>query len=784
MNVDKRKANQQIIADIRAKYMACPDDLRQTVLGLLKTVSDDLNSNAAHFILELIQNAEDNAYADGVCPTLRFCLREIDISGMTRICLAVENNETGFEEKHVVKLCDATKSTKTKNQGDIGEKGIGFKSVFQVTDCPYIHSNGFHFCLPKSDPDTGLGYIVPVWSENATAVCNPQKTTIILPLKQGTPLGTIKKALQKIAPETILFLSKLKTIEIEVELPDESYEIVIEKDDRHAPLIELTHLRHQSGQEELDSRRYWVTTSKFAKPPDINPEKRPDVSARTVSVAIPLDDGCDNPGKLFAYLPVWESTGLPFLINADFLLVPSRQDLHEDEPWNLWLRDCIAQIYTEALVASVGNAELPVEQRAQAYGSIPIQAHEPWLEPVMKQIQERLSKTACVLVSHNSGLQFPEVCRWPNKAWRELLAPESDPCPLIREKMFLVHPDIPGGAKNALHKIGVKNLSLDDQLACLGDSEWIKKQGDEWLLRLYSQLRQVKAEESCRLAGIPLVPVCEAGKKRRVLSCDNQQPLYFPLDEQDRKNFKSIPGWLREKMPVAFVTDKFDKLLREQEEYKDIRDWMTRILLVEPFSMQKYCDRVGGYLERCFECLEDFQLVEATTFLVKHAGNDFNWNVIPVLLADGRKLPRKTICETLVVPKTYDPDAGWQHIWRIPEDRRHFVALDNGYDKLPKSFSDKIGAVAYPGMVRIKTCDLVNCKHPEDKIALSNCRNSAAESRCWDTYIETVQLPSLPSPMIVLGTYAAKYLNNSGLSQIQSILKRLKMKVYVPPILL
>ena len=43
----------------------------------------------------------------------------------------------------------------------LGQKGIGFKSVFRVTDVPEIHSNGFHI---RFDVNSGpLGYIMPHW---------------------------------------------------------------------------------------------------------------------------------------------------------------------------------------------------------------------------------------------------------------------------------------------------------------------------------------------------------------------------------------------------------------------------------------------------------------------------------------------------------------------------------------------------------------------------------------------------------------------------------------------
>lgn len=44
-----------------------------------------------------------------------------------------------------------------------GQKGIGFKSVFKVSDCPEIHSNGFHLRFDKTSGP--MGYILPHWAE-------------------------------------------------------------------------------------------------------------------------------------------------------------------------------------------------------------------------------------------------------------------------------------------------------------------------------------------------------------------------------------------------------------------------------------------------------------------------------------------------------------------------------------------------------------------------------------------------------------------------------------------
>lgn len=164
-------------SDFDQKKLQDPNEDLQNAVDLL---SEGLYSDQTHFILELIQNAEDNSYATGVEPTLEFILLnetppELALNTAYAASesameeggtLLVINNEAGFKQENVEALCSVGKSTKAKNklEGYIGEKGIGFKSVFAVSQRPHIFSNGYQFCFNKQ-PEKGskLGYIVPAW---------------------------------------------------------------------------------------------------------------------------------------------------------------------------------------------------------------------------------------------------------------------------------------------------------------------------------------------------------------------------------------------------------------------------------------------------------------------------------------------------------------------------------------------------------------------------------------------------------------------------------------------
>ncbi|KAF6778914.1 hypothetical protein AHF37_01745, partial [Paragonimus kellicotti] len=76
----------------------------------LVQLSEDLYGQPGHFLLELIQNADDNEYhvSDKVLPTLEFCLiLRTDSAATPAAALLVMNNEAvGFTEADMSSLCD------------------------------------------------------------------------------------------------------------------------------------------------------------------------------------------------------------------------------------------------------------------------------------------------------------------------------------------------------------------------------------------------------------------------------------------------------------------------------------------------------------------------------------------------------------------------------------------------------------------------------------------------------------------------------------------------------
>ena len=172
----------------------------------MPSLSEQLYQKSTHFLSELIQNADDNLYQIAT-PTLN-----INFTYHTRT-LRIDCNEIGFSRANVEAICKIGRSTKTKNDdltSDIGEKGIGFKSVFKVADVVYVHSGHYSF---KFDKHARLGMIAPVWADFPQRLPDG-KTSVLLQLSADYNTDELEQELKALDPRLLLFLRKLKQIDI------------------------------------------------------------------------------------------------------------------------------------------------------------------------------------------------------------------------------------------------------------------------------------------------------------------------------------------------------------------------------------------------------------------------------------------------------------------------------------------------------------------------------------------------------------------------------------------
>lgn len=171
----------------------------------------------------MLQNYDDNNYAKARGPPrVSF---EVYADRIKATC-----NEDGFTEQNVRAICNIGQSSKKQTPGAagyIGEKGIGFKSVFMAAEAVHIQSGDYSFGFAYPAGDSGMGMIAPFWIDHDNRL-DAQLSHITLTLRSdGRPehiqrrRETIRKQFDTIHDSILLFMRKLEQIEVAVYNDDE-----------------------------------------------------------------------------------------------------------------------------------------------------------------------------------------------------------------------------------------------------------------------------------------------------------------------------------------------------------------------------------------------------------------------------------------------------------------------------------------------------------------------------------------------------------------------------------
>jgi hypothetical protein len=134
--------------------------------------------------------------------------------------MLIDCNEIGFKKENIEALCcigDSTKKAKDRTKGYIGEKGIGFKSVFKVANVVHISSKGYSF---RFDRQGMLGLITPIIEMFPPANLigalerrtQGDQTQLLLELLSEAEFKSIIGELHILNPQMLIFLRKIQKL--------------------------------------------------------------------------------------------------------------------------------------------------------------------------------------------------------------------------------------------------------------------------------------------------------------------------------------------------------------------------------------------------------------------------------------------------------------------------------------------------------------------------------------------------------------------------------------------
>jgi len=301
-------------------------------------------SDSAHFVYELLQNADDTK-----ATWVEFDIEENGLwfkhNGSVRFTISDPANEDDDSEKgtlgHINAITSIGNSTKIDEQ-KIGKFGIGFKAVFAYSATPHIYDDNFNFKLEN--------YIVPKAIENSNPRRKKGETLFYFPFNLSTKskeeaYTEIEEKLESLS-QPILFLSNVQKVKWVSTAKNGEYSKRAIKnktfDKVEASFVEV--INTEIG--EAKKERLWIFSQNFSN-------SNLKTKHKLAVGFFVLDNNTLETGmnyEAFCFFPTKEDTKLGFIIQAPFLLTDSREGIKAGESWNVEIIQLTADLAASALV--------------------------------------------------------------------------------------------------------------------------------------------------------------------------------------------------------------------------------------------------------------------------------------------------------------------------------------------------------------------------------------------------------------------------------------------------
>lgn len=550
----------------------------------------DKYPESAHFVYELLQNADD-AEATNVVITVNHKemlfkhngTKHFDITTEDAIPIGDINSITGIGD-----------SSKNDIQNKIGKFGVGFKAVFQYTTTPEIYDDIFKFKIEN--------YIIPTMLEKDHNARKNGETLFVFPFKDGeTSFEEITRRLDKLQ-NPILFLRHLSKIELRIDKRGNgtyetiAYEKIQEESISYDDGIVLQRFKLK---EPLKNTSIFL----FTQPITVTSDGKK--TSHYINVGFYYDSIkksliTDTTQNIFCFFPTKESFKTCFVCHAPFLLTDNRQNLKPGEKLNKDLIRLLSELATSAVVKL---RDYGLESKLSLINEnlteiIPVYKSDYWhelddlFERPMKEAFESiiddeplfLSRNGKYLTASQSCIGTPkELVDLLNKEQLNTLYNDEDDDEeidflnwnLSQNINKLNSPDYTDNIKEYNSTALARNIT----------SNFMSSQDMKWVVRFYTFLRTAapklwKATATDKLTNYSSLPFRTApiikiqnGQWVAPYLSDKTRNVYLPLKKDTNSKYNFISDeYLKQDLAKKF----FDELdIKEPDEY----DYINAVIL-------------------------------------------------------------------------------------------------------------------------------------------------------------------------------------------------------------
>lgn len=437
-------------------------------------------SEQAHFIYELLQNADD-----AKAKKVSFILSKDGLifihDGVIKFDVTDPNKESdpSLRIGHINAITSIGNSSKSEDEAQIGKFGVGFKSVFQYTNNPEIYEDDYKFCIER--------FIVPILKENDHPLRKKEETLFFFPFNNSEMLP--EQAYSDISNKFIglenplMFIQSLETIKWStIDNQGEYSKINLKQEYWNNLTIDTFETYEKNGSSE--NKLCFLRFTEIIK-------EKPTLST-IITFAINQENIVQHNKYYFAYcfFSTREVTNLKFIIQAPFLMIDNRQGIKRGNSWNELLINQLSDLLVKTidffqdkkLIDDNWFNVLPIDKDLFEQNSL----FYPFYEKTKLALLEK-----SILPTKEKTLtrsQYAYIA--DNERLLQLLSSEQLSS-LLNQEAHWIFPSLAGTRRRKdvlgsylFEEIGVRDLPPRFFIKSLTDS-FLSKQSDEWLIEFY-----------------------------------------------------------------------------------------------------------------------------------------------------------------------------------------------------------------------------------------------------------------------------------------------------------
>ncbi|MEM8523754.1 MAG: AAA domain-containing protein [Bacteroidota bacterium] len=533
--------NKQLFQQLQADRT---DSLRLLQKASMRGIRDSIvekYSEQAHFIYELLQNADDvNA------TKVRFRLQAEGLyfihNGTKHFTITPPNSiPTG----DVNAITSIGFSSKRQDEFKIGKFGVGFKSVFQYTSTPHIYDPNMAFRIRD--------FIVPEWLEEKDhPVKKAEETLFFFPFDH--PKKTAEQSEKEIRNRLsklqfpLLFLNHLKKIKWDSGEAAGSYvlEIVKQKTIQGIDYQKLTSLIKKG---EQTTEQQFIKLSKQSHQQNL-----------PISLVFSLHEENQFQNQetfpAFCFFQTRIQSPFHFLLHAPFLLTDSREGIQLEHEWNISLVEQLADLLCDGFEVLKATNYLNTSffevltMASKAFKGEEGQFFRPFLQKLLLFFQQT---KAAIFPTEHGFINLENAYLAAGPSLKDFFPTASLQTLTRNEQANWVFPNLklqtPFGEffkqflqEQARSRSVFKHIFTWEEIIGLVKEDFIKQQSDKWLIMIYEEWYQQYRSLWSKLKYLPIIRT-EKGEILPPFDHGSHKPNVF-LPSQFSSNYPIVKSTL------------------------------------------------------------------------------------------------------------------------------------------------------------------------------------------------------------------------------------------------